>query len=81
MSGNVGSKRSVENLNKLNKFRQLDVTVPYSSGKKNEKYCRSSGSYPDLQSKIRSSKNLLRHDPDLKKSAPLTSLLGKSIAR
>ncbi len=29
---------------------------------------------PDLQSKIRISKNSLQHDPHLKKSAPLTSL-------
>ncbi len=29
---------------------------------------------PDLQSKIRTSKNPLQHDPDLKKSATLTSL-------
>ncbi len=33
-SGNAGAKRAVENLNKLNKFRQLDVIVAYSSGEK-----------------------------------------------
>ncbi len=42
---------------------------------KNEKFGRSSVSYPDLQSKIWISKNSLRHDPDLKKSAPFTSLV------
>ncbi len=34
---------------------------------------------PDLQSKIRISKNSLRHDSDLKKSAPLTSLMNTSV--
>ncbi len=43
---------------RLNKFRQLDITVSYSS-EKNEKFGQSSGSYLDFQSMIRISENLL----------------------
>ncbi len=47
---------------------------------KNRTFLKSSSSLnlvgaPDLWLKIRISKNSLRHDPDLKKSAPLTSIL------
>ncbi len=60
---------------KLNKFWQLDVTMPYSS--ENKFKIRSELRILSGSSKIRISKNSLRYDPDLKKSAPLTSITPK----